>query len=230
MILVDGYNVLFHDRYRGDREEEPLARRRGRLLARLAGLATRGRRRVSVVFDGDAVVPEDGRRVVLGGVEVRFSPPGEDADSEIVRIVEASADPGGIEVVTDDGELRRRVRLLGSKVRASGPLAEEISRNQSAAPAQRSEKPGTRDTGMGKSDWISYFGFEEEDLAVRLDGGEGLLPGKLRTKLRRKKEIERESRGRSPEPLSGPEDSRLSQEAVRAWLEYFGMGPGPRPR
>lgn len=230
MILVDGYNVLFHDRYRGNREEDPLALRRGTFLARLAGLAARSRKKVSVVFDGDAAVPDTGRRVVFRGIEVRFSPPGEDADSEIVRIVEASPDPGGIEVVTDDGELRRRVRLLGSKVRASGPLAEEISRNRPAPPPPRSEKPGTRGKRATGVDWLDFFGFEERELAIRLDDGGTPLPGKLRKKLRRRNEEEGGGQARAPEPILGPEDARLSEEAVRAWLAYFGMGPAARPR
>lgn len=71
---------------------------------------------------GDAVtVVVDGRPVPgvasTEGVEVVFAPGGRDAaDDEIVRIVEASADPATLVVVTSDRGLAGRVQALGASV------------------------------------------------------------------------------------------------------------------
>jgi rRNA-processing protein FCF1 len=72
-----------------------------------------------VVFDGaDVVAPPAGRRLV----RVRFSPPGVTAD-DVVRDEVAALDPAiPVAVVTNDRDLRRRVRAEGANVIASDQL------------------------------------------------------------------------------------------------------------
>ncbi len=221
MILVDGYNLLFHPRYVDPRADEPLEARRGRLVTRLAALAARGKDRMAVVFDGDARLPADARRVVFAGLEVRFSTDGTSADDEIVAYLGRRSRPGEVVVVTDDRELRLRVAQAGGEARTAAPLAERLSeaaarRPPPVTPQSKPDLPGV--------DWATYFGFAADELETPLEGGPVELPRRLEAKLRRSKErptlpaIPRPDRTEEPEPP-------LSDDAVQAWLEYFGLRP-----
>lgn len=110
--IVDGMNVI------GSRPDGWWRNRQGAMRAlaeRLAELAGEDRE-LTVVFDGRPfdLSPE--------GVRVEFARrrgPNA-ADDDIVRLVEADQDPGGLRVVTSDQDLSRRVRELGAKVVGSG--------------------------------------------------------------------------------------------------------------
>jgi predicted RNA-binding protein with PIN domain len=109
--IVDGMNVI------GSRPDGWWRDRTGAMRAlaeQLAGWAEG--REVTVVFDGKPFGLE------ASGVTVEFaSRRGRDAaDDDIVRIVEADADPAGLRVVTSDHELSRRVRELGAEVVSAG--------------------------------------------------------------------------------------------------------------
>jgi hypothetical protein len=114
LVLVDGYNLTL--KHRG---QLSLERQRAWLTQLLATAAAQRRVRPVVVFDGEQA---GGGRPVAGSreVEVRFTPPGITADDELVLAVEATDEP--VLVVTDDGELRARVRASGADVIGTGPF------------------------------------------------------------------------------------------------------------
>lgn len=105
LVLVDGYNV--------SKQHQPaldLELQRRWLLDLLVGLAARRRVRPVVVFDGRRA---GGRRgPAHRAVEVRFTGAGTSADDELVFAVDATDEP--VTVVTDDRELRDRLRRLGA--------------------------------------------------------------------------------------------------------------------
>ncbi|MBW3657674.1 MAG: NYN domain-containing protein [Actinobacteria bacterium] len=107
LVLVDGYNVTLS---RGG--QLSLEEQREWLIRVLAGLASRRRVRPQVVFDGrgegSGGRPGDAAR----GVTVVFTPSGVTADDEIALAVQATDEP--VVVVTDDRELRDRVRPHGA--------------------------------------------------------------------------------------------------------------------
>lgn len=107
LVLVDGYNLTLS---RGS--QLSLEEQREWLIRVLAGLASRRRVRPQVVFDGrgggGGGRPADTAR----GVSVVFTPTGVSADDEIVLAVAATDEP--VVVVTDDRELRDRVRPHGA--------------------------------------------------------------------------------------------------------------------
>src|SRR5256885_6214405 len=109
--IVDGMNVI------GSRPDGWWRDRPGAMRAfaeRLAGWA-KGRE-VTVVFDGRPFdLDPDGVTVVFAS---RRGPNA--ADDDIVRIVEADEDPGGLRVVTSDHELARRGGGLGAAAGSSG--------------------------------------------------------------------------------------------------------------
>lgn len=107
--LVDGNNLL------GLRLEvlmkEPGAR--GRLVQRLSDFARARRTKVVVVFDGEPEAGMPGPDVSLGDVRVIYAGRKRDADSRILKILEAADDPAGFVLVTSD-------RLLGDRARQRG--------------------------------------------------------------------------------------------------------------
>jgi predicted RNA-binding protein with PIN domain len=123
--LVDGMNVI------GSRPDGWWRDRRGaitRLAEALRGLDEP----VCVVFDGRPWdgAPEDG-----DGLSVRFAPGGRGAaDDEIVRMVEADADPASLRVVTSDGALAARVRAAGATVEGAGGFRRRLDRPGSPRP------------------------------------------------------------------------------------------------
>jgi predicted RNA-binding protein with PIN domain len=109
--IVDGMNVI-GSRPDGWWRDRPAAMRA--LADQLAGWAAG--REVTVVFDGRPFdLDPDGVTVVFAS---RRGP--DAADDDIVRIVEADEDPGGLRVVTSDHDLAHRVGELGAEVVSSG--------------------------------------------------------------------------------------------------------------
>jgi predicted RNA-binding protein with PIN domain len=106
LVVVDGYNVTLQHRKHLDLETQ-----RSWLVGLLGTLVRQRGIRPVVVFDGDR---EAGVRPLSGprGVEVRFSAAGVTADDEVVLAVEGTDEP--VVVVTDDRELRGRVRIGGA--------------------------------------------------------------------------------------------------------------------
>jgi len=112
-LLVDAMNVI-GSRPDGWWRDRDGAKRR--LAAQLASLAESGHD-VAVVFDGHEPVEP----IEAPGVTVHFAPGGPNAaDHRIVELLEADAEPAGVEVVTSDADLSRRARALGADVTGSG--------------------------------------------------------------------------------------------------------------
>ena len=111
--IVDGMNVI-GSRPDGWWRDRPAAMRD--LARRLDEHARRTGDEVTVVFDGRPFdLDPDGVTVVFAS---RRGPNA--ADDDIVRMVEADEDPGGLRVVTSDHALARRVAELGAEVVSSG--------------------------------------------------------------------------------------------------------------
>ncbi|MFP4312668.1 MAG: NYN domain-containing protein, partial [Nitriliruptoraceae bacterium] len=108
LVLIDGYNVT-----RTHRDDLDLEGQRTWLVQRCVTAAASLRIRPVVVFDGQRAGtsrPTAARQQV----EVRFTPAGISADDELVLAVEATDEP--VVVVTDDRQLRDRVRASGADV------------------------------------------------------------------------------------------------------------------
>ena len=131
-LVVDGSNVRGATRRAGGDLPEMA------LVSRLTAVVG-PRARIVVVFDGarqpNVIVP--GRS---GRLEVRWSRH-EKADDLIVRIVAAA--PDGTIVVTDDVELRSRVRMLGADSIPARALVERFGRQHAAAPTPERARPAS---------------------------------------------------------------------------------------
>jgi predicted RNA-binding protein with PIN domain len=124
-LVVDGMNVIGA---RPDGWWRDRAGARRRLLDELATWASQQVGvELTVVFDG---TPRPGELEAARGrgVDVRFAPGGPNAaDSAIVALVEADADPRSITVVSSDGALVDTVRALGASVQGVGAFRRRLS-------------------------------------------------------------------------------------------------------
>jgi predicted RNA-binding protein with PIN domain len=118
--IVDGMNVI-GSRPTGWWRDRPRAMRS--LVGELSAFAERTGEKLMVVFDGEPFELEGGE-----GLHVRFaSRRGRNAaDDDIVSLVEGDDDPGGLVVVTSDGDLARRVRAAGGAVLGAGEFRRRL--------------------------------------------------------------------------------------------------------
>ena len=153
--LIDGNNVLGSwggPAVPGDGRVE--------VLRRVAEFCRRKEARAVLVFDGAPFRPDlDGQQ--LGAVSLRFPGPGRDADTLIREIVDGSARPGELIVVTSDKPLYSYARTRGTRViRAHewNALAREGSaRAPKGRPTASREKPD-RETDV--DGWLKKFSGE----------------------------------------------------------------------
>lgn len=117
--IVDGMNVI-GSRPTGWWRDRPGAMRE--LVVELEGFAVRSGEPVSVVFDGRPFELES------DAIDVSFaSRRGPNAaDDDIAALVESSAEPGELSVVTSDADLARRVSAAGASVVGAGEFRRRL--------------------------------------------------------------------------------------------------------
>ena len=129
-LLIDGHNLIGAmpdiDLAQSDDEHQ--------LVLRLRTYCGEGRRQVTVVFDS-GLGPAPSWNLSGGGVTVRFAPPGVEADRVIVRMVEQSASPAQVTVVTNDRGLAGLVRAAGGQVRSATQFAATLARPSRPSPS-----------------------------------------------------------------------------------------------
>ncbi len=153
--LIDGNNVMAQ--IPGWHRDKTKARRG--LLERLAAFGRIKKCRLTVVFDGapDREAPEAS---ASRGVKVLFAEAGSDADTRIVKLVEAARDRRGITVVTSDRNLQFRVRTCGAAVMRSGEFRKQVESAIANAPRpEDGEKYEIDDVNQ----WLRYFGATPDD-------------------------------------------------------------------
>ena len=168
MKIFDGYNVIGAGGKLGlslsqeDKEERLL-----RLLSSYR-VHARSRGRFLVVFDGHyGRLAEGPRRYTRGVIGVEWAV-GESADVVIIRKVRKSRNPKGLEVITSDGEVLRKVR----QARARGTRSEDFLRKveEVSRSVPEFEKPGPPSAGEVE-EWLLLFGEKGRDE----EPGEGQL-------------------------------------------------------
>ena len=151
--LIDGNNLL--GSWGGPRGGDD---RRGEVVRRLAAFCRARHARATVVFDGHPLRPDMAAQE-LGPLTLRVPPPGQDADAVIRQIVERSARPAELIVVTSDKALYSYVRTLGALVlRAHEWNALERQLTTASLASEAAEKPEREDDVEG---WLRKFGGSE---------------------------------------------------------------------
>ena len=146
-IIIDGNNLL-HSLTKNDRNRNAV-RRRALDAVRHEGVS------LTVVFDGPppAGSPE---REHLGRVNIRYAGSGS-ADDLIIGLLPTGRRASEWVVVTDDRELRDRVRDRGAQVRS---LSEWRSR-KSSAPRRQTWEPKLSSKEV--DEWEAFFSSREGD-------------------------------------------------------------------
>jgi predicted RNA-binding protein with PIN domain len=145
--LIDGNNLLgsWGGRAAGGRAA---------VLSRVAAFCRARGSRAVLVFDGRPMREELGQQV-LGPVELRFPEPGQDADTVIRGLVDRSARPGELVVVTSDKALYSYARTRGAAVMRAhewNRLERSLAR---VRPEGDAEKPAREEDVEG---WLRRFG------------------------------------------------------------------------
>jgi rRNA-processing protein FCF1 len=136
-LVVDGTNLLYAMSHGPERQ--PPAALIGRLRAIIPAAIA-----IDLVFDGPAEPGLRGERIA-SGVRVRYSG-ARSADSVILTMVDEAA-LGGPEaaaeilVVTDDRDLRNRLRIRGSRSAGASWLMGRLDRGKLTSPAAGNRRP-----------------------------------------------------------------------------------------
>lgn len=165
-VLVDGHNLIFVAAQRDGRYAvEQGERARDELLALLSRYqAVRGDR-VVCFFDGGRRAEGLPRRSFGHGMQIQYSDPRSDADTEIKNYVAAHAEPAGLRVVTGDRAIQVFVQKYGAKVTSSRAFLAEMEDTLSDdtrpadEPIEKYETPDDAEMGY----WLGVFGEDEEE-------------------------------------------------------------------
>ena len=153
--LIDGNNLL--GSWGGPKGDDD---RRAEVVRRVAAFCRARNVKATVVFDGHPLRPDMAAQE-LGLVSLRVPPQGQDADTVIRELVERTARPAELIVVTSDKALYSYVKTLGAAVlRAHEFNAQErhaLSRARDAS-AVSSEKPDRESDVEG---WLKKFNRSE---------------------------------------------------------------------
>jgi predicted RNA-binding protein with PIN domain len=123
-LVIDGYNVT-----KRGYGTLTLHAQRARLLSGLGALAGRASEsEITVVFDATAVVTRPVGVTAPRGVRVVFSQPGQLADEEIVRLVQAEPAGRPVAVVTSDREVADLCAASGARPIPSAALLARLDR------------------------------------------------------------------------------------------------------
>ena len=153
MLLIDGNNLI------GSRihSAASLSAARKTLLEELAKYTRIKKKKVTVVFDG---MPEiniaDGSS--YRSVKVFYGGEGSDADTRILKFVEAQSNKAILTVVTSDGALSGAVKAYGVKIMKAGAFRNLLQEVEDV-------KEREDDFQMNDMDkWMRYFGVDETDV------------------------------------------------------------------
>ena len=162
MKIFDGYNVIGAGRDLGlDLAQEDKEERLLRLLAKYRS-RKRSREPYLVIFDGDHGHLAEGRKSRGAGIAVEWAV-GESADSLIVKKVGRSSNPRGVEVVSSDREVLRRIGHRRARGVRSEDFLEEVRRLLGGeGAAEKPDAPSKEEV----REWMELFAEREKE-----DGG-----------------------------------------------------------
>jgi hypothetical protein len=126
-LVVDGYNVMHALPVGREWPGRTFQDRRHYFLDRLGDYAAGRPHRVTVVFDGARGGDEMGGADWRGGVEVLYSARGSDADSLILRLLDATPRVSAVLLVTSDKSLAGHARSLGASTARADELVKRLN-------------------------------------------------------------------------------------------------------
>lgn len=160
-LLIDGYNLLFAAGILG-----PLRGKRGGASSRetlldflVDHLPAKDLPRSMIVFDAAEAPPGLPKQYSHRGLAVRFAPRNMSADALMEELIERSADPRRLTVVSSDHRIQRAARRRGAKYMDSGAWHAELRRMAAQAGVEAEEqKPDHTLSPAEVAAWLREFG------------------------------------------------------------------------
>ncbi len=125
-ILIDGYNLIKSGALSGIADRGDLQQQREALIEMLAEYKRLRHHPITVVFDGANAPGSLTRKERAGGIEIRFSRPGQSADTLIKNMAARQREKAL--VVTADREIARFAESKGATVLNSFEFGKKIAR------------------------------------------------------------------------------------------------------
>lgn len=164
-IVVDGHNLMFAaarlDRRFAVERGEPA---REEVLALLSRYQAVKGDKILCFFDGGRAGKHLPRDAFGHGLQIRYSDPDSDADTDIKRHVASSGEPETIRVITSDNAIRAFVQGCGASVTESRAFLEEVrsALTEDTIPAdepiEKYEEPDQDEEDF----WMGVFGGDED--------------------------------------------------------------------
>ena len=166
-IFVDGYNLIgAATRRMSGFELDGSEESRDRLLKLIARFRSGRKDRITVFFDGGPEGAHLPRRQFARGLDVLFSDPGSDADSDIKTAVSHDPNPRDVRVVTSDRAIQAFVSGYGATVTEARVFLDEIQ-DALREKEQTNDEPIEKFEGPSSADevnyWMRVFGEEPKD-------------------------------------------------------------------
>ncbi len=123
-IVIDGYNLIRQSRQFSNLDRQDLQAGREALVEALSAYKRTKSHTITVVFDGHTALPGMPRRDRLKGIEMRYSRPGELADTVIKRM--AAREKEKLLVVSSDNEIVRFAAQKGAATISASEFEERL--------------------------------------------------------------------------------------------------------
>ncbi len=123
-IIIDGYNMIRQSPALSTIERQDLQLGREALVDSVAEYKRIKKHKITIVFDGTRAHLLSNRHDTIKGIMIKFSNPGETADTEIKRI--AAQEREKALVVTSDRDIVRFVSARGAATMSSDAFEEKI--------------------------------------------------------------------------------------------------------
>jgi hypothetical protein len=164
--LIDGYNLI-HALGMIQKHVGPggLEASRTRLLDFLAAGFGADAPRCTVVFDAKQAPPGVRRSQEHRGLAIRFAPKKQSADDLIETLIDETAQPKSLVVVSNDGRLQNAAKRRGARAWSHEAILDYLEERQATAPKPA---PPTREkteiiSPAEMKRWLKEFGALEKD-------------------------------------------------------------------
>ena len=164
--IVDGHNLIFvaarHDR-RFDVERGEAAREE--LMTLLSRYQEARNDRVICFFDGGRRAEGMPRQTLGHGMQVYYSDPSSDADTEIKNYVASHPEPASLRIVTGDRAIQVFVQKFGAQVISSRRFLTEVyetfasGEHPGEEPDEKYHTPDDAEVDY----WLGVFGADDEE-------------------------------------------------------------------
>jgi predicted RNA-binding protein with PIN domain len=162
--IIDGYNLIHAlGMIQKNMPAGGLDASRRQLLAFLARAFGDAASAVTVVFDARHAPRRAARQQQIHGLHVHFAPKNQSADDWIETLIEATPEPRGLVVVSNDHRLQSAAQRRGARAWTHEALLDFLDMQGTPKPAAGTEEPRPGLTAEEREHWLREFKALESD-------------------------------------------------------------------